>query len=208
MKYFHLIALFALSLSFSGCFQKFDNTYSGPDQVEFQRAVLLAPSAVVSLPSGVAPFPITVVRRTGLTPSSIANVQSVDTLSEQINLIGRQRASATRVNFVVDQQATDSLVASYRRQAAIASQAAAFGIYSNLQAAVEGTHFSLSMNPTSNGVSIPANSSFGVLNVILRGGAFQPSFPNTEEYAVVFRLEGPDPMPAHNYRRVGFIIRY
>lgn len=177
MRHKFLAILTISSLFFAtGCIKQIDKTFTGPTVIEFDASVLNSNTSPYSYHVAVRTPPFGIPTTTA---NSTAITRALATpVRLRVNLVGRQRRTAETLTYRV---VTDGITPN-----------------SPNLLAVQGTHFT-----TSGTFTIPADSSFGVVEVNI----VNPGSASTNPREVHLELIGNDNIkPSENYKRVGIRI--
>jgi hypothetical protein len=187
MKKVRLGLLFAgIGLFASSCIKDDEVKFTG-SVVEFDAAVMNTNNAYMLPPDSIA-FPILTrmpaIGRAVNTGDAMLTRTTTAPVSLRVNLVGAQRKQATTVNYRTVNMNEYKLL----------------GVASNLnEQAQPGTHYTA----LSGTLTIPADSSFGYINVPLMNSGVSSTTPRE---IVLMLTGGTDVTPSRNYKVVGLRV--
>jgi|GEM_PF-270788 len=207
MKKINIFLFICAALIFSSCIKEIEKTYTGQAVAELDAAVLNSNATGVTYPILARVPAIGRITSTGCPDSVLRRFSGNFRL--RINLVGRQSTKDETVGFTT----FESPISSISFPATIAastttnpscpspqtpSRAAATLAVSN---AIAGTHYSIT-NTTTGKITIPANSSFGYIDI----GLLDPG-ASTGARFIGIRLDSSGTiLPSINYRNLGIVI--
>ena len=181
MKKIFIYSLLLALVSTAGCIKNEHKIFEGKEVVEFDATVLNTPNLGVNFPL------MTRVPAYGVAASTAHPLitRSSGVIKFRVNLVGRQSTSSQSITYRV-------VTSTYSATLDIPS-----GTTARLPAAV-GTHFN-----TSGTLTIPANSSFGELEITV----INPGASSTTSRYLVIELDGNSTFgPSENFKRLGVQI--
>ncbi|TAD86694.1 MAG: hypothetical protein EAY75_07525 [Bacteroidetes bacterium] len=214
------LPLLLVAIGFSGCIKQLEKKYAGPPLAEFDAAVLNSNNADAGYPVLTRfPRPAIPINATNSTtscalPQADSTIRRIGgTVSIRVNLIGAQSSETRVVGYTVLSAAPFASFSFPATVAAITTTAATCGTSVVFPAqtpaapaavlsvvnAVPGVHYTA----LSGKLNIPANSSFGDLQIPLISGTA------TAGRAVFIGIQLDSTgtvLPSLNYRRIGILV--
>lgn len=202
-KYSFLVYITLLSLLLTSCIKEDDKTFTGNTVVEIDQTVLNGVAAGITYPI-LTRIPFSGRPLVGASDSTIRRWNNTTLTRIRVNLVGPQSSKDQTVTYVINNTPPVASVA-YTVTASpnIAQTPSAPAATLTLAAATIGVHYVVVTPGPSGIITIPANSSFGYIDVqILNAGATA----GQARYFGIELTDGGTVKPNPNYSKLGIAI--